>query len=383
MIHSMKDAPLKDKNIVIRLDLNVPVQDGKVTDTTRINRVKPTIDALCKAGVSKITILSHFGRPKGKENPEFSLAFLPPVLSKCWDVEVGFGPDSAEKIILLENLRFNPGEEKNDPDFAKKLAAHGDIYINDAFSVSHRAHASVEAITKLLPSYAGLNLHKEIDALEKALSTPKKPVAAIIGGAKVSSKLSLIKNLLPKMDMIVLGGGMANTFFLAEGHNVGKSLAEADMTAEATSILAEAKAQNCEIVLPIDGLMAKEFAKGANYRETSVGNIASDEMMLDIGTKSAEIIKEKLSTANTVLWNGPMGAFEIPPFDQGTVAVARYVAERTKGGDVLSIGGGGDTVSALSHADVSDDFSYISTAGGAFLEWLEGKTLPGIAALDR
>lgn len=383
MIYGIKDAPLEDKNIVIRLDLNVPVQDGQVTDTTRIDRVKPTIDALREAGASKITILSHFGRPKGEEKPEFSLGFLSPVLSRCWGVDVGFGANSAEKITLLENLRFNPGEEKNDPDFAKELAAHGDIYINDAFSVSHRAHASVEAITKLLPSYAGLNLHKEIDALEKALSTPKKPVAAIIGGAKVSSKLSLIKNLLPKMDMIVLGGGMANTFFLAEGHDVGKSLAEADMTEEAKSILAEAKAKNCEIILPMDGLMAKEFAKGADYRETSIDNIASDEMMLDIGTQSAEMIKEKLGVAKTVLWNGPMGAFETPPFDHGTVAVARYVAERTKSGDVLSIGGGGDTVSALSHAGVSDDFSYISTAGGAFLEWLEGKTLPGIAALDR
>lgn len=394
-VNAITNIDVKDKTVLLRLDLNVPVQDGIVTDTTRIDRVKDTVLELSKRG-AKTLILAHYGRPKGEKDDEYSLQFLPKTLEIQWGIPVSFCSDcigieakeavaklQSGEVCLLENVRFYKGEEKNDPAFAKELAALGDLYVNDAFSAAHRAHASTEGLAHILPAYAGNALLSELEALEKALEKPERPVAAIIGGAKVSTKLSLISNLIPKMDMVVLGGGMANTFFLAQGLKIGKSLAEPDMLDEARNIIELAKKHGCALILPSDGLMAKEFKQDASFRASPVTAIEEDEMMLDIGPISIEDIQTKLGKAKTVLWNGPMGAFEIVPFDQGTNAIAQFVAQKTTEGEVISIAGGGDTVSALANAKADEQFTYLSTAGGAFLEWLEGKTLPGIAALKK
>jgi phosphoglycerate kinase len=394
-IHSIEEekGKLKDKKVVLRLDLDVPFKDGKVLETSRIERAKATIDFLVQEQ-AKIIIIAHAGRPKGKVVADLSLSFLPPVLKELWGHDVSFCGETigskaqkatadlkAGQILLLENLRFHAGEEENDSAFVKALGKLGDIYVCDAFASSHRSHASMMGLG--LPNFAGLNLLKEVKSLTATVDNPQKPVAAIIGGAKVSTKLTIIKHLVTKMDMIILGGGMANTFFKAQGLNVGKSLCEPDMLDEVMAITALCQQNRCKLVLPVDGFMAKEFAANTDYRNADINDIQADEMMLDIGKKSVESITEALKDVKTVLWNGPMGAFEIEPFDHGTTALAQYVGEKAKTGDIVAVGGGGDTVSALAHAGVDQDFTYISTAGGAFLEWLEGKELPAIAALER
>ena len=377
---TLKDFDLNGKTVLLRADLNVPVQEGKVTDTTRIDRLKPTIDYLTQANC-KIIILSHFGRPKGEVNPEFSLEFLPPVLKQQWGVDVGFGENANQNITLLENLRFNKGEEANDLDYATQLASLGDIFVNDAFSAAHRAHASTHKITELLPSCAGLSMEAELNALTDALEAPQKPVMAVVGGAKISTKLGVLNNLVQKVDMLVLGGGMANTFLYAMGKPVGMSLCEKDMVDEVKSIQAKADAANCKIILPKDRVAIREFKENADHEIIGLDRIADDQESVDIGPASIQNLEAILQDTKTVLWNGPMGVFEMKPFDNGTNKLAQAVAERTKSGDMISVAGGGDTVSALENAGVIHDFSYISTAGGAFLEWIEGKELPGVAAL--
>ncbi len=378
---TLKDFDLNGKTVLLRADLNVPVQDGKVTDTTRIDRVKPTIDYL-RTQNCKVIILSHYGRPKGQENAEFSLSFLPPVLRDQWGVLVGFGTDSTEDIKLLENLRFNAGEEANDLEYAKTLASLGDIFVNDAFSAAHRAHASTQKITELMPSCAGLSMEAELIALTNALEAPKKPVVAIVGGAKISTKLSVLNNLVKKVDYLVLGGGMANTFLFAKGAPVGLSLCEKDMKEECLSIEQKAKDAGCEIILPVDRIAILEFKANADHEVIGIDTIADDQESVDIGPETIKNIEGILEQAKTVLWNGPMGVFEMKPFDNGTNALAKKVATLTKSGSLLSVAGGGDTVSALDNAGAVEDFSYISTAGGAFLEWIEGKELPGVIALQ-
>ncbi len=377
---TLRDFDLNEKTILLRADLNVPVQDGKVSDTTRIDRLKPTIDYLTTQNC-KVIILSHFGRPKGQVNPEYSLKFLPAVLTEQWSINVGFGSDSQENITLLENLRFNPGEEANNIAYAQELASLGDIFVNDAFSTAHRAHASTTGITTLMPSAAGLLMEAELKALTNALEVPQKPVVAIVGGAKISTKLSVLNNLVQKVDYLVLGGGMANTFLFAMGKPVGKSLCEKDMVDEVKSIAAKAKAANCEIILPTDRVAVREFKENAPHEIIGLDHIEDDQETIDIGPQSIKDISAILDDAKTVLWNGPMGVFEMKPFDNGTNKVAQKVAALTKKGKLLSVAGGGDTVSALDNAGIIDDFSYISTAGGAFLEWIEGKDLPGVVAL--
>ena len=379
---TLRDFNLKDKTVLLRADLNVPVQENTVSDTTRIDRIKPTIDYLREHG-AKITILSHFGRPKGQENPEYSLEFLPPKLEKQWGVKVGFGKDSHEDVKLLENLRFHPGEEKNDTGFAQDLAQLGDLYVNDAFSTAHRAHASTEALAHLLPSAAGLLMEAELNALSNALEAPQKPVMAIVGGSKISTKLSVLNNMVRKVDYLVLGGGMANTFMLAQGQEIGSSLCEKDMIDEAQNIMATAKECNCEIVLPQDCVVVDKLENGVSHETVTLDNFPIDKSAVDIGETSIQALGSILENCKTVLWNGPMGVFEIKPFDNGTNKVAQKVAELTKNGTLLSVAGGGDTVSALANAGVLEDFSYISTAGGAFLEWIEGKELPGVVALQK
>lgn len=379
---TLHDFDLNEKTVLLRADLNVPMQDGKVSDTTRIDRLKPTIDYLSQQNC-KVIILSHFGRPKGKENPEFSLTFLPPVLEKQWEVSVGFGKDSDETITLLENLRFSAGEEANDLAYAKELAALGDIFVNDAFSTAHRAHSSTEKLAHLLPCAAGLLMEAELKALNNALEAPQKPVVAIVGGAKISTKLSVLNNLVQKVDYLVLGGGMANTFLYAMGKPVGISLCEKDMVDEVKSIQQKAKAAGCEIILPTDRIAIREFKENADHEVIGLDKIADNQESVDIGPESIKNIEALLENAKTVLWNGPMGVFEMKPFDNGTNKVAQKVAALTKQGKLLSVAGGGDTVSALENAGVINDFSYISTAGGAFLEWIEGKELPGVIALQK
>lgn len=378
---TLRDFDLNGKTVLLRADLNVPVKDGDVSDTTRIDRLKPTIDFLNSKNC-KVIILSHYGRPEGKENPKYSLKFLTPVLEKQWGVKIGFGKDSNEKIKLLENLRFNAGEEANDKNYAKELAAMGDIFVNDAFSAAHRAHASTEGLAHLLPSAAGLLMEEELKALTNALEAPKKPVVAIVGGAKVSTKLSVLNNLIQKVDTLVLGGGMANTFLYAMGVPVAKSLCEKDMAEEARAIMKKAESLNCTIVLPDDRVAIREFKENADFEIVGRDKIADDQESVDIGPKTIKKIEDILEVSKTVLWNGPMGVFEMKPFDNGTNKVARCVAKLTKEGKLLSVAGGGDTVFALENAGVIEDFSYVSTAGGAFLEWIEGKELPGVAALQ-
>jgi phosphoglycerate kinase len=393
---TLDEADVKGKRVLVRVDFNVPMQDGRVTDATRIERAAGTLEELVGKG-AKVVVLSHFGRPKGKPEQSMSLAPLCRPLSEALGgADVKFAPDCVGDlahavvdalpdggVALLENLRFHAGEEKGDPAFADQLASLGDLYVNDAFSVSHRAHASVTGLAERLPAYAGRLMQAELEALEAALGGADRPTAALIGGAKVSTKLDVLGHVLDRVDVVVIGGGMANTFLNAKGVAVGKSLCEHDLAGAAREILAKAEAKGVDIVLPTDGVVAKEFRPGAPARTVDIGSVEPDDMILDVGPKSAEAITRRLAGCRTLLWNGPLGAFEIEPFDRGTNAVARRAAELTEAGTLKTVAGGGDTVAALAHAGVLERFSYISTAGGAFLEWLEGKDLPGVAALAR
>ncbi|HWV82985.1 MAG TPA: phosphoglycerate kinase [Hyphomicrobiaceae bacterium] len=383
------------KRVLVRADLNVPVADGRVMDATRLTRLVPGLQDLAKRG-AKVIVLSHFGRPKGARVPEMSLKPVAEALGTALGRPVAFAEDCvgdvAAKavaslpnggILVLENLRFHKGEEKNDPELAAALAKLGDIFVGDAFSTAHRAHASTDAITRLLPSYAGPLLMEEINALRTALEHPKRPTAAVVGGAKVSTKIPVLTNLMAKVDHLIIGGGMANTFLLAQGHAIGKSLAEPDLASTAREIMDAAAAKGCTIALPVDGVVAAEFKAGAASRVVDVTSIPADQMVLDVGPKSIAHLAKIIEGCRTLLWNGPLGAFEIAPFGEGTFALARQAAAMTKAGKLVSVAGGGDTVAALNAAGVTDDFTYVSTAGGAFLEWLEGRELPGITALAR
>ena len=382
------------KRVLLRADLNVPVRDGKISDLTRIERLSPTIRELSGKGAMFI-VCSHFDRPKGKRVPEFSLVPMAVALGQVLGRKVGFaddciGPAAQQAIaamangdvLVLENTRYHAAEEKNDPAFAAELAALADIFVNDAFSAAHRAHASTEGVAHCLPSYAGRLMQAELEALHLALGNPIRPVAAIVGGAKVSTKLELLGNLVGRVNILVIGGAMANTFLSAQGLNVGKSLQEADMHAMALDILAKAKTVGCEIVLPTDAVVATEFKPNPPTQTVSVNAVPADTMILDIGPASVAALLGKLAAVKTLVWNGPLGAFETPPFDAATVALAAAVAAATTAGTLCSVAGGGDTVAALRQAGVIDRMTYVSSAGGAFLEWLEGKTLPGVAALD-
>jgi len=395
-VRSIDGVDVKGKRVLVRVDFNVPMENGVVADTTRLTRVLPTIAKVAREG-GRVVVLSHLGRPKGQPTPDTSLR---PVAAKMQELMPGIAVrfaaapsgDDAKRVVdslkpgevaVLENVRYNKGEEKNDREFAKSLAALGDLYVNDAFSSSHRAHASLEAITDLLPSYAGLLMMAEITALGQALESPERPVMAITGGAKVSTKIEVLTNLVSRMDQLVVGGGMANTFLLAEGIKLGASLVERDFVATAKDIMAKAERSGCEVVLPIDVVVAQELKAGATSQVCAVNEVPSDSMILDFGPQSLAEMKRRLGQVKTVLWNGPLGAFETPPFGEGTFALARDVARLTKAGKLVSIAGGGDTVRALNEAHVADDFSYVSTAGGAFLEWLGGAELPGVVALAR
>jgi phosphoglycerate kinase len=392
---TLDDLDVRGKRVLLRADLNVPMKDGKVTDATRLDRLAPTIDELVGKG-ARVVVLSHFGRPKGKPSPQFSLEPLTaPLSGSLGGRKVLFARDCAGPeanaavaklrdgdVALLENLRFDPGEEANDLAFAKKLAALGDIYVDDAFSCAHRAHASVEALARLLPAAAGRLMEAELDALGRALEHPARPLAALVGGAKVSTKLELLGNLVHKVDALIIGGGMANTFLAAQGIEVGKSICEHDLAETARGILDAAAACKTAILLPSDAVVAAKFEAGTPSRVVAIGNVPRDRMILDLGPKTAELLAKLLESYRTLVWNGPLGAFEIPPFDAATNRVAHAAAALTKAGTLLTVAGGGDTAAALAHAGVVDAFSYVSTAGGAFLEWLEGKKLPGVAALE-
>lgn len=388
---TLDDMDLNGKRVLVRVDINVPVENGKVTDTTRIERIAATVDHIQHAG-GTVILMAHFGRPKGKVVPDMSLEHIAgtvaevlgwPIVWADSDYRDAVKELEGDEILLLENLRFNPGEEANDPEFAKRLASLGDIYVNDAFSASHRAHASTEALAHLLPACAGRLMAEELSALEKALGNPERPVVAVVGGAKVSTKLDLLGNLVTKVDILVIGGGMANTFLAAQGIDVGKSLCEHDLADTARAIAQKAADAGCEILLPRDVVVATEFKAGAENQTVKAEDCPADAMILDAGPDSVAHIVQVFERSKTLVWNGPLGAFEIEPFDAATNAAARKAATMTKAGDLVSVAGGGDTVSALNQAGVSDDFSYVSSAGGAFLEWMEGKTLPGVAALDQ
>ncbi|PZU85391.1 MAG: phosphoglycerate kinase [Chelatococcus sp.] len=391
---TLDDADLAGKRALVRVDLNVPMEDGKVTDTTRIDRILPTIREMSGKG-AKVILLAHFGRPKGRDEKN-SLKQVVPALAHALGAPVTFVDDcigegvakavSAAKngdVLLLENTRFHAGDEKNDPEFVRALAANGDLFVNDAFSAAHRAHASTEGLAHLLPAYAGRTMQAELEALSAGLDNPARPVMAIVGGAKVSTKLDLLGNLVKKVDVLVIGGGMANTFLAARGVNVGKSLCEHDLVGTAREIEEKAKAAGCEILLPVDALVAREFKANPGHRVVPVGDVGADEMILDAGPLSVAEVVLKLDQVKTLVWNGPFGAFELPPFDTATVTVAKAAAERVKAGKLVAVAGGGDTVAAMNHAGVADDLSYVSTAGGAFLEWMEGKALPGVEALRK
>ena len=394
---TLDDLPddLTGKRVLVRVDLNVPMKDGDISDDTRLRAAVPTIAELSDKGAI-VLLLSHFGRPKGQNRPDMSTALLVKPLAELTGRSVRFvedcqGPEAARAIAImlpggigiLENTRFHNGEEKNDPDLAKGMAALGDYYVNDAFSVSHRAHASTEGVAHLLPSFAGRAMEAELTALEQALGNPERPVAAVVGGAKVSTKLAVLGNLVGKVDHLIIGGGMANTFLAARGVDVGKSLCEKDLVGEAESIFERAEAAGCTIHLPYDVVVAKEFAANPpSLRTVNVHEVAADEMILDVGPAAVEALADALKTCRTLVWNGPLGAFETPPFDEATVALAKTAAALTQDGSLVSVAGGGDTVAALNHAGVAQDFSFVSTAGGAFLEWMEGQTLPGVAALQ-
>jgi len=386
-------AEVAGKRVLVRADLNVPMKDGKVTDATRIERFAPTVRYLTERGAGVI-VLSHFDRPKGKRVPSMSLQPLVEPLGKACQITVKFADDCvgpvAEKasadlkpgeVLLLENLRYHKGEEDNDAAFIKQLAALGDIYVNDAFSAAHRAHASTEGLAHHLPAYAGLQMQAELEALSAALDSPKRPVLAIVGGSKVSTKIDLLLNLVTKVQVLVIGGAMANTFLHAQGIGVGKSLKEADLAETARDILTRAMASGCEIVLPHDVTVADSLTPGVRTAWVRVTEVPDDQMILDIGPATIQTLTERLHSVKTLLWNGPVGAFETRPFDEGTMAIALEAARLTSEGRLISVGGGGDTVAALNAAGVADQFTYVSTAGGAFLEWLEGKSLPGVAAL--
>src|SRR5687768_6774617 len=395
---TLDDLPedLSGKRVLVRVDLNVPMQGASVTDDTRLRAAVPTIAELSDRGAI-VLLLSHFGRPKGQNRPDMSLSLLVRPLTELTGRPVRFVEDCqgaqaeravttmmAGSIAILENVRFHLGEEANDPELARAIAALGDYYVNDAFSAAHRAHASTEGVARLLPSFAGRAMEAELKALERALGNPERPVAAVVGGAKVSSKLAVLGNLVAKVDHLIIGGGMANTFLAARGVAVGKSLAEHDLVGEAEAIFARAEAAGCTIHLPYDVVVAKEFAPNPpSLRTCNVHEVAADEMILDVGPAAVEALADVLKNCRTLVWNGPLGAFETPPFDTSTIALAKFAAALTQDGSLVSVAGGGDTVAALNHAGVAADFTFVSTAGGAFLEWMEGKTLPGVAALER
>jgi phosphoglycerate kinase len=391
---TLDDLQLAGKRVLLRADLNVPVKDGKVTDATRIARLAPTIEALIGKG-AKVVVMSHFGRPKGPDPSQSLRPLVEPLSRAIGGRKVQFAPDcvgpQAERVVdalqpgevaLLENLRFHPEEEKNDPAFAKQLAALGDAYVDDAFSAAHRAHASIEALAHLLPAAAGKNMQAELEALGAALDDPQRPVIALVGGAKVSTKLDLLKFITGKVDKLAIGGAMANTFLFAQGRPVGRSLCERDMADTARQILAEAERRGCDIILPDDAVTAEELKPGVVTRTVGIDAVPATAMILDIGPDSVARIGAALEACRTLVWNGPVGAFETPPFDRGTIAVAKKVAELTSAGKLMSVAGGGDTVAALAAAGVTDELTYVSTAGGAFLEWLEGRELPGVKALE-
>ena len=392
---TLDQVDVAGKRVLVRVDLNVPMKDGRVTDDLRISRILPTLHELARKG-ARVAVLSHFGRPDGKRVADMSLQPVAQVLATALGQPVAFADDcvgaTAEQavaalkpggMVVLENTRFHPGEEKNDPDLARRMAVLGDIYVNDAFSCAHRAHVTTEALAHLLPAYAGRNMEVELKHLNAGLEAPEHPVAAVVGGAKVSTKLELLGNLLGKVDRLIIGGGMANTFLYARGFEVGKSLAERDLAATARDILAKSAIGRCQVILPEDVVVAREFKAGIASKVVPADRVPADHMILDIGPLTAARIGTMLADCKTLVWNGPMGAFETPPFDAGTVTVARTAAGLTAAGKLLSVAGGGDTVAALRHAGVAEEFSYVSTAGGAFLEWLEGKDLPGVTALRR
>jgi phosphoglycerate kinase len=391
---TLDDLQPKGKRVLVRADLNVPMREGAITDTVRIVRQSPTIKELAKKG-ARVIVLSHFDRPKGKVVPSMSLRPVAAALSRALGQPVAFAEDCSGavaqaavaklkdgEVLLLENTRFHKGEEENDAAFAKQIAGLGEIYVNDAFSAAHRAHATTEAIAHLLPNAAGRSMEMELKHLGKALGDPERPLMAVIGGAKVSTKIALLTNLVQRVETLVIGGAMANTFLAAEGIEVGTSLVERDHVATAQRVVHMATESGAAILLPVDAVVAKEFKAHVAHRTTEVHHVHKDEMILDVGPKSIDEFRRRLSGTRTVVWNGPLGAFETAPFDKGTVAAARLVAEATRAGNLLSVAGGGDTVAALNHAGVAGDFSYVSTAGGAFLEWLEGQELPGVAALQ-
>ncbi len=390
---TLDDIDVAGRRVLLRADLNVPMSNGKVTDATRLERLVPTISELTGKG-ARVLVASHFGRPKGERVPEMSLAPVAEALAAVLGRDVGFAPDcigdaaldaaaalADGDVLVLENARYHAGEEANDPEFAKSLAALADVNDNDAFSAANRAHASTEGVAHLIPAFAGRLMQAELEALDSALASPARPVMAVVGGAKIATKLDLLGNLVARVDQLVIGGGMANTFLNAMGIDVGVSLCEHDMADTARGILARADEIGCEVVLPSDVVIAAEFKASADSIVVPVDAVPDDRMILDVGPETVAALSARLAEVRTLVWNGPLGAFEVPPFDMGTNAVAQAAAECTQAGGLLSVAGGGDTVAALNHAGAADRFSYVSTAGGAFLEWLEGKTLPGVAAL--
>ncbi|MGI4939225.1 MAG: phosphoglycerate kinase [Janthinobacterium lividum] len=392
---TLDGVDVKGKRVLLRADLNVPVRDGRISDLTRIQRLSPTIRELSDAG-ARVIVCSHFDRPKGKPVETMSLRPMAAALGEVLGHPVAFAADTIGPaaqaavaaladggVLVLENTRFHPGEEDNHPEFVTALASLADLYVNDAFSAAHRAHASTEGVAGHLPAHAGRMMQAELDALDAALGNPQRPVMAIVGGSKVSTKLELLGNLSRRVDVLVIGGAMANTFLAANGTDMGRSLQETEMHATAREIMEEAHRAGCTIMLPTDAVVAREFRAGAPTETVSIDAIPADAMMLDVGSNTVQALRDRLPDMRTVVWNGPLGAFETPPFDAATVALAQAVADMTEQGSLLSVAGGGDTVSALRHAGVLDRLTYVSTAGGAFLEWLEGKTLPGVAALDR
>ncbi|HEX5262693.1 MAG TPA: phosphoglycerate kinase [Phenylobacterium sp.] len=392
---TLDQADLQGKRALVRVDFNVPMEDGKVTDDTRLRAAVPTIEKL-RTGGAKVILLAHFDRPKGKVVPSMSLQPIVEPLSKVLGLPVAFAPDcigprareavnamQPGDVLLLENVRFHEGEEANDRKFADALAANGDIYVNDAFSAAHRAHASTEALAHRLPAYAGEQMRLELDALDRALGHPERPVLGIVGGSKVSTKLDLLRHLVTKLDKLAIGGGMANTFLYAQGHDVGASYCEKDLAETAREVIRLAGQNNCKLFLPLDIVVAEKMAPGAPARVRDVGSIDEDERILDAGPETVERLCRAMGNSKTLIWNGPLGVFEMKPFDKGTVEAAKYAAKLARDGKLVAVAGGGDTVAALNAAGVVDDFTFVSTAGGAFLEWMEGKTLPGVAALSR
>ncbi len=392
---TLDDVDPAGQRVLVRVDFNVPVEGGQITDDTRLRAALPTIRDL-RAKSARVVLLSHFGRPKGQHVDSMSLRFLVGPLSQLIGAPVKFADDcvgsvalEAEKdlgngdVLLLENLRFHAGEEQNDPEFTRELAILGDLYVNDAFSAAHRAHASTEGVARILPACAGRSMQTELEHLEKALGSPERPVMGIVGGAKVSSKLDLLNNLVGKLQRLAIGGGMANTFLYAQGHGVGASLCEKELADTAKEILKTAEAEGCEIILPSDVVVARELKSYAPNRVVDLDGIEPDESIFDMGPESVKRVLDAIAASKTLVWNGPLGVFEVPPFDKGTAAAARKAAELAKAGKLVAVGGGGDTVAALNMAGVAEDFTFVSTAGGAFLEWMEGKTLPGVAALEQ